>query len=112
ARTLAILRAVLPLPILIFGMAIAFISLLLARADERSSAFLRRLLYGYNALVQGVLAVLIIVLANVFVAMKFSKPLDFTSATFYTLSPTSETLLRSLDKPVKVIVILDPNDFL
>jgi hypothetical protein len=41
--------------------------------------------------------------------MKFNKPLDFTSATFYTLSPTSETILQNLDKPVKVIVLLDGN---
>src|SRR5262249_34687616 len=52
---------------------------------------------------------LIIVVANVFVAMKFNKPLDFTSATFYTLSPTSETILQNLDKPVKVVVLLDGN---
>jgi len=109
-RTLAILRAVLPLPVLILGMAIAFCSLLVARSDERSSAFLRRLLYGYNAVVQGLLAILIIVVANVFVAMKFNKPLDFTSANFYTLSPMSETLLHSLDKPVHIIVLLDPRD--
>lgn len=108
-RKLAIIRAVLPLPILIVGMGIAFASLLLARTDERSSPFLRRLLYGYNAGVQGLLAVLIIIVANVFVSMKFSKPLDFTSASFYTLSPTSETLLRGLDKPVKVVVVLGPN---
>jgi hypothetical protein len=109
-RTLAILRAVLPLPVLILGMAIAFCSLLIARTDERTSAFLRRLLYGYNAVVQGLLAILIIVVANVFVAMKFNKPLDFTSASFYTLSPKSETLLQSLDKPVHLIVFLDPRD--
>jgi ABC-type uncharacterized transport system len=110
ARTNAILKAVLPLPILIVGMAIAFASLLLARGDERSSAFLRRLLYGYNAVVQGLLAVLILVVANVYVTMKFSKPIDFTTSSFYSLSPTSETLLQALDKPVKVIVLLDPNE--
>lgn len=112
ARRLAVWRAVLPLPILIVGMGIAFASLLLARTDERSNVYLRRLLYGYNAVVQGLLAVLIIVVANVFVSMKFSKPLDFTGATFYTLSPTSETLLGKLEKPVKVIVVLEPNSVL
>src|SRR5207249_7648400 len=47
------------------GLALMFASLQLARADERSSPGLRRLLYGYNAVLTGRLVLAILVVLNV-----------------------------------------------
>lgn len=104
---LAGLRALLPMPILLVGMAIMFASLQLARTEERNKPVLRRLLYGYNAVLTSLLLLLVLVVVNVFVGVKLQKPLDFTSSTMFTLSDRSVNMLRHLEQPVKVYVILD-----
>src|SRR5437762_2027264 len=49
------------------GLAIMFVSLLPARAVERSNMVLRRLLYGYNAVLTGLLLLAILMVVNVLV---------------------------------------------
>src|SRR5262249_19142860 len=39
----------------LLGLVIMFVSLLLARTEERANVYLRRLLYGYNAVLSGLL---------------------------------------------------------
>src|SRR5262245_35913970 len=73
---------------LVGGLLLMFASLQLARTEERSNPSLRRLLYGYNAVLAGLLVVAILVVMNIFVAnSKAGKaPLYFTAAGNYTLS--------------------------
>ncbi|MBY0525871.1 MAG: GldG family protein [Gemmataceae bacterium] len=83
-------RATLPLPILIVGLAIMFVSLLLARTDERTSVVLRRLLYGYNVLLQSILVLFILVVMNVLVPL-----LTFGSVTALVLAVLGVFLLSA-----------------
>jgi hypothetical protein len=95
------------------GLALMFASLQLARADERSSPGLRRLLYGYNAVLTGLLVLAILIVLNVLTYVPlpawgnfFSKPGDWTASSLYTLSPASKNLLASIDQPLKIYVLL------
>jgi hypothetical protein len=96
------------------GLALMFASLQLARTDERSSAGLRRLLYGYNAVLTGLLVLAILVVLNVSTYVTqipawgayFSKPSDWTASNIFTLSRESRHVLAAIDKPVKVYVLL------
>src|SRR6266481_1258064 len=100
------------------GLALMFASLQLARADERSSPGLRRLLYGYNAVLTGLLVLAISVVLNVSTYVTqipawgafFSKPSDWTASNIFTLSTESRNVLASVDKPVKVYVLLAKRD--
>src|SRR5262249_3050247 len=51
----------------LYGLTLMFLSLLLARSVERSNPVLRRLLYGYNAALCGVLLLAILIIGNVMV---------------------------------------------
>lgn len=104
------LRALTPMPILLVGLAAMFASLQLARASERDNAFMRRLLYGYNALLTSLLLLLVLVIANIFVGVKFPRPLDFTASSIYTLSDRTVNILGHLQKPSKFYVLLDSGD--
>jgi hypothetical protein len=108
------------------GLALMFVSLQLARPEERSSASLRRLLYGYNAALMGLLLTAILLVVNIVfyvpvsipssvkflqpIADFFTKPSDWTASSIYTLSPASKNLLASIDKPVKLYVLLPKGD--
>src|SRR5205085_2492238 len=87
---------------LLGGLALMFVSVQLGRAEERSNPMLRRLVYGYNAVLTGVLVLAILVVANVLVSVHFSTPYDWTSQSIYSLSSRSENLLENLQKPTKV----------
>jgi hypothetical protein len=100
------------------GLALMFASLQLARADERSSPGLRRLLYGYNAVLTGflVLAILIVLNVSTYISVVpawgsfFSKPSDWTASSLFTLSPASKNLLASIDQPTYIYVLLTQSD--
>ncbi len=92
---------------LLLGLGIMLLCLQLGRADERSNASLRRLVYGYNAVVAGVLLLLILATANLYIGLRFTKPLDFTATGLYTVSDRAANLVRTLERPVKVYVLLD-----
>lgn len=91
----------------LIGLGLLFASLLLAQVDIRSSAPMRRLLYGYNAVLTGLLlfAVLVVTVILVFVALPsnvlWSKTMGLRS-----LSPSSVKMLEELKEPVKVYVLM------
>jgi hypothetical protein len=94
------------------GLALMLISLQLARGEERANVGLRRLLYGYNAVLTGLLLLAILTVLNVLTYVRLppftvlNTTSDWTEANLFTLSPASKNLLASLDKPVKVFVLL------
>lgn len=100
------------------GLALMFASLQLARTDERSSAGMRRLLYGYNAVLTGLLVLAILVALNVSTYVSqipawgafFSKPGDWTASSLFTLAPASKNLIASIDQPLNVYVLLTEAD--
>ncbi len=88
----------------------------MARSFERTSAGLRRLLYGYKAALDGLLLVAVLVLANLlpYTGVKafsaLNKPSDWTRSRIYTLSPGTQDFLEGLKEPVKVYVLLNSDD--
>ncbi len=92
------------------GMALMFVSLLPARAVEHSEPTLRRLLYGYNAVLTGLLLLVILGVVNVLVYNYFNTAFDWTESAIYTLSDQSKNILKALDKPTEVHVIVAAAD--
>lgn len=98
------------------GLAVMFASLQLARAGERSAPWMRRLLYGYNTVLTGLLLLAILGVANVltYVPLKpfkaFNTITDWTAANLYGLSDASKNILARLDKPVKIYAIVVDKD--
>lgn len=92
------------------GMALMFVSLLPARAVEHSDPTLRRLLYGYNGVLTGLLLLVILGVVNVLVYNYFNATYDWTESAIYTLSDQSKNILKALDKPTEVYVIIAAAD--
>src|SRR5579883_1948189 len=88
------------------GLGVMFASLMLARTEERTNAVLRRSLYGYNAVLTGLLVLALLTILNIMVYVYVPKVWDWTSAGLYTLSSQSVNLLKHLEKPLKVYVLL------
>jgi hypothetical protein len=89
-----------------------FLSLQLARGDEHSGSGFRRLLYGYNAVLTGLLLFLILSIINALTYIPwgpfawFNSTYYWATASIYSLSPQSEKVLEGLDKPVKIYVLI------
>lgn len=92
--------------VLLGGLAGMFAALQVVRSEERASATLRRLVYGYNALLTGVLLLAVLSVVNVLAYANLNKPYDWTSQSIYSLSSKSENILAGLTKPTKIYVIL------
>ncbi len=99
-------RVWVALIVLLAGLAAMFVSLQIVRTEERSSATLRRMVYGYNAVLTGVLLLAVLAVTNVLAYVHLSKPYDWTSQSIYSLSSKSENILANLKKPTKVYAIL------
>jgi hypothetical protein len=104
-----------PLAATLGGLAVLFLSLQLARGQERTSGLMRRLLYGYNAVLSCLVLLLILLLVNVLAYARIppftalNKTYDWTSSGIYTLSDRTRAYLAQLQEPVKVYV-LSPNE--
>jgi hypothetical protein len=91
----------------IVALAILFGSLLLARVDIRQNAVMRRLLFGYNTFLTGLLVLATLVLLNVVVYATYPLSFEFTKTRgLYGLSDSSKNLLRSLKEDVHVYVLM------
>jgi hypothetical protein len=88
------------------GLGIMFGSLMLARTEERSNVLLRRSLYGYNAVLTGLLLLALLAIVNIMTYVYVPKVWDWTNAGLYTLSSQSVSLLQHLEKPLKVYALL------
>lgn len=92
--------------IFIAGLMIMFVSLQLARTEQRANATLRRVLYGFNSVFTGLLVLLVLIVINVIAFLQVPQTLVANDAAFIELSDQSKTFLRSLDRPVKAYLIL------
>ena len=88
------------------GLIIMFMSLQLARAEERTNSTLRRMLYGFNSVFLGLLLFMVLLVLNVFSFFKVPSTLVTNDSAFTELTEPSKTFLHSLDKPVKVYLML------
>jgi hypothetical protein len=100
---------------LLGGLVLMFIGLAQARVYERTSPNLRRVLYGYNAILTTLLLLLIVGLLNLLPysgVQPFSyanEPMDWTRAGIHTLHPATTNVLAELKQPVKVYVLGSTN---
>ncbi len=96
----------------VLGLGSMFGSLLAIKSEERSNAALRRWIYGYNAFLGALLFLSILGVLNAWFALYGPEPSDWTEANIYSISPATKRLVKSLEKPVRVYVILKPSSLL
>ena len=100
------------------GLALMFGSVMLAKNFEKSSVGLRRLLYGTNAFLTGMLLLTVLGVVNVlaYVPMGkldfFNRTFDFTASGLYSISESTQNFLSNLKEPVKVYVLLPSNNLI
>jgi hypothetical protein len=98
--------------ILFGGMLLMFLGLALARGYASEFANLRRIVYGYNAIVGSALLFCILGLINLLPYIQLapfkylSQTYDWTTSRIFSLEPASKSLLASLNEPVKVYVLM------
>jgi hypothetical protein len=112
SKTKQLWKGAVVLLVLFFDLALMFVILQGCRTEERSNAFIRRLLYGYNTVLTGLLLLVILAVVGALLYTKFPQSIDFTTSNIYTLSPRSKSILQSLEKPTKVYVLMSPRVFL
>ncbi|MSR31839.1 MAG: hypothetical protein EXR99_10080 [Gemmataceae bacterium] len=104
--------------LLFFGLFLMFLGALLARAFERTSVGMRRLLYGVNAFLTGMLLLSILAVANILAYIPlgkldfFNRTFDYTASGLYTVSESTQNFLTALKEPVKVYVLLPGNNLI
>jgi hypothetical protein len=90
------------------GLLLLFGSLLLAYADIRVNITMRRLLYGYNAVLTGLLLLLMLVVTNIVVAVTLPSNVEWTeSLGMHSLSTSSVSALEDLKERVKIYVLME-----
>lgn len=95
----------------LLGLILMFGSLYLAQGDIRRSAVLRRLLYGYNAVFNGLLLLAALVILNILVYSTFPFVYEWTKTQgFYSLSEQSKEILSKLEEPVTFIVLMGASE--
>ena len=95
----------------IVALILMFVSFSFARTDIRSNATLRRLMYGYDAILQGLLLIEMLAVLNVVVyaVAPFTYDWSKTRGT-YSLADSSKNLIAGLKKEVNVVVLMRPGN--
>ncbi len=89
------------------GLGLIFASFLLGRMDIRVNPTIRRLLYGYNAVLTGLLLLAILVMLNIVVYALLPYNFNWSASQgFYSLSNQSKKILDSLDDDVEIWVLM------
>jgi hypothetical protein len=92
------------------GMVVSFLSLMLVRGMERSNQTLRRVVYGFTAVLTSLLLLAVLAVPNVLAyappfSRFFGKTYDWTQLKVYTLSDATKNLLTDLREPVKFYLL-------
>ena len=94
------------------GLALMFLSLQAVAGSVRENPLLRRLVYGYNAVLTSLLLLAILTLLNALAYTPWgpfkylSQTYPWTESSIYGLSPKSENILKGLNKPVKIFALI------
>lgn len=92
------------------ALGLGFVSLLLARTEAEAHPVRRRLLYGYNAVLTGMLVLMILVLINILGYVYLPPASDWTKSQIYTLDTRSENILKGLEKPLHITVLVNSRE--
>lgn len=96
--------------VLFVALVLMAVSFNLARADIRTNVVLRRVMYGYDAIAQGMLLLGILTILNIVVYALVPFTFDWTKARgTYSLADSSKGLLSGLKQETNVIVLLPQN---
>jgi hypothetical protein len=93
----------------LLGEAVMFAAFQSARRVERANATMRRILYGYNAAFTANLLLVLLLLINIIVHIRYPSPIDTTAGKFYSLSEVTQKFVASLNRPVVVCMFLEPD---
>jgi ABC-2 type transport system permease protein len=91
------------------GLVLCFGSLLLALVDIRTHAIMRRTLFGFNAVLSGLLLIASLFVLNVAVTVLLPSNSEWSSQGLYSLSDKSISILEPLKERVKVYVLMARN---
>ena len=93
------------------ALVLMFGSFNLARADIRTNVHLRRVMYGYDTIVQSLLLLEILVVLNIVLYAMFPYTFDWTkSRGAYALSDSTKNLISNLKKETHAVVLMSQND--
>jgi ABC-type uncharacterized transport system len=91
----------------IVALILMFVSFRFARTDIRSNVTLRRVMYGYDAILQGLLLVEVLAVLNVVIYALVPFTYDWTKTRgLYNLSDASRNLIEGLKKEINVVVLM------
>ncbi len=95
----------------IVALILMFVSFRFARTDIRSNVTLRRVMYGYDAILQGLLLVEVLAVVNVVIYALVPFTYDWTATRgAYALSDSSRNLIARLKKEMNVVVLMRQGD--
>ena len=95
--------------ILGLGVFLIILFVIVRLSQIRDVLITRQAVYGTNVFIIAGVAIGIVIVINVISANVLDKQIDLTESKIFSLSPQSKKILRSLDKPVKVIAFF-PTD--
>lgn len=98
--------------LLFASLIIMFLSFNLARSDIRREVNLRRLMYGYDAIAQGLLLVCILFVLNVVIYAIAPFTFDWTKTRgAYALSDSTKNIVSKLPKDLNLVVLIPQTHF-
>ncbi|MBL8868086.1 MAG: Gldg family protein [Planctomycetia bacterium] len=109
-KTKDLWRVLVPALVFVAGGGLAFFAAQPARRLERHDQTARRLVYGTNFAVTGVLLFAALVVLNGFVALRVPQRLDTTASGYYSIAPSTEEYVRNLAEKVTVYNFGTPSD--
>jgi hypothetical protein len=93
----------------LFGLALIFGSMLLARSEVRTQPTLRQALYGFSAVASGLLLLGFLAILNVLSNAMFPMTYEWSERGLVSLSPASQTILGMLEKkPAVTVYVMIP----
>ncbi len=90
----------------LIGLVLMFGSVLVTRTAVRTHFRLRQVLYGYNAVVNGLLLLAVLVVINVLTYAAFPMNIEWNKGGLTTLSPSTKSFLANMKEPVTVYVLM------
>ncbi len=98
------------LMIIFAGLVVMFLGLQSAKSEIRGSAGLRRLYFGFSAVMTGMFLLVLLVGFDVYASVKWTSLLNTSESGYHTLDDKSKDLLKGLKEPVHAYFICDPSD--
>jgi hypothetical protein len=95
---------------ILIGLLLMLVGVIPARRFERTDPLIRRVIYGYNAFLNGFLLLIVLIVINLFVFNMLPRYLDATEGGFHSISETTKNFVRDIDRSTKVYVMLPESD--